>query len=244
MIKRPIFCRTGSKWLMGEDIISYFPPHLIYVEPFFGGGSVFWIKDPSPAEVINDLDKSLIDDYKMIQNAPLTGYNKDLNTITKLKKFYSKSPTTLQDKITKSVVRRCNGFSGIPVKKNYIYREANPYSKLKNIVDYKSRIADAIILNESYEKVIHDYDTDKTLFYLDPPYEDSGKWAYDNFNIDYVKMASILKKIKGKFILSINGSPNINKVFKDFKIIQIDKKSYASISVGSLPRIELLIMNF
>ena len=98
-------------------------------------------------------------------------------------------------------------------------------------------------MNKSYEKVIHDYDTDKTLFYLDPPYENS-KGLYDNYNMDYDKMASILKKLKGKFILSINGSPHINKVFKDFKIIEIDKKSYASQSIGMKPRIELLIMNF
>lgn len=41
MITRPLFCRTGSKWLMSENIVQYFPPHLIYVEPFIGGGSIY-----------------------------------------------------------------------------------------------------------------------------------------------------------------------------------------------------------
>lgn len=243
MIKRPIFCRTGSKWLMSEDIISYFPSHLIYVEPFFGGGSVYWAKEPSPAEVINDLDKILMDDYKMIKKAPLTGYIKDLNTIPKLTKFNGKKHRTLQDKLTSSIILRCNGFSGTYVKNNRIYRDSNPYNKLKNIQDYKNRMSDTIILNKSYEKVIHDYDTDKTLFYLDPPYEDS-KTLYTHSIIDYDKMASILKNIKGKFILSINGSPNINEIFKNFKIIEIEKKSYATANIGLKPRIELLIMNF
>ena len=148
MIKRPIFCRTGSKWLMSKDIISYFPPHLIYVEPFFGGGGVYWYKEPSYTEVINDLDKRLIDEYKMIQKAPLTGYIKDLNKLSKIKTFYSKTPKTIQDKIAKAIISRCNGFSGIYVKNNRIYREANPYSKLKNIEDYKSRMSDTIILNK------------------------------------------------------------------------------------------------
>ena len=240
MIKKPIFCRIGSKWLMTEEIISYFPHHLIYVEPFFGGGSVYWAKEPSPAEVINDLDKILMDDYKMIKKAPLTGYIKDLNTIPKLTKFYIKKHKTMQDKLTSSIILRCNGFSGIYVKKNNrIYKNNNPYNKLKYIEDYKNRMSDTIILNKSYEKVIHDYDTDKTLFYLDPPYEDS-KNLYTHSIIDYDKMANILKNIKGKFILSINGSSNINEIFKNFKIIE----SYAISNIGLNPRIELLIMNF
>lgn len=242
MIERPIFCRTGSKWLMSEDIIKFFPSHLIYVEPFFGGGSIYWNKKPSEIEIINDLDKKLMDEYKMIKNAPLKGYVKNLNNITKLTEFHNKKHNSLQDKITDAIISRCNGFSGTYVK-NKIYREANPYSKIKNISEYKNRMKNTIILNESYEKVIKDYDTIDTLFYLDPPYEDS-KGLYDNYIIDYNEMVNILKKIKGKFILSINGSSYINNLFKNFKIIEIKKKSYASQNVGMKPRIELLIMNF
>lgn len=106
----------------------------------------------------------------MIKHAPLSGYIENLDTVSKLKKFYSKTPMTIQDKLTKSIIARCSGFGGVYVKKtNQIYNEGNPYSKLKNIEAYKKRMAHTIILNESYEKVIHDYDTDETLFYLDPP---------------------------------------------------------------------------
>jgi len=243
MIERPIFCRIGSKRHMSKNITSYFPSHLIYVEPFVGGGGIYWFKAPSPSEVINDLDKVLIDDYKMLKKAPLTGYEENLNTIPKLKKFHAKKHTSLQDKITNSIISRCNGFGGRYVTNNRIYRKSNPHSKTKNIEDYKNRIKNTIIVNESYEKVISDYDTVDTLFYLDPPYEDS-KSVYKHHIIDYEKMVDILKKIKGKFILSINGSPYINKIFKDFKIIEIEKISNVSQNIGMRHRIELLIMNF
>lgn len=239
---RPLFCRIGSKFLMSEEIIKYIPPHLIYVEPFFGGGAIYFNKPISPAEVINDLDTDLMNSYKLIKKAPLTGYRQDLNTFKKLRLFYDKEPHTIQDKITNDLIYYCNGYSG-EVVSNSMYKETNPYNKLKNIKEYKERLANTILLNQNYEKVIKDYDTDETLFYLDPPYEDS-KGLYTHHVMDYVKMVDILKKIKGKFLLSINGSTNINKLFKDFKIIEITKKTHARANIGFKPRIELLIMNF
>ena len=52
---KPLFCRTGMKYPMADDIISHFPEHLIYVEPFVGGGGVYWKKKPSEGEVIMTL---------------------------------------------------------------------------------------------------------------------------------------------------------------------------------------------
>jgi hypothetical protein len=60
-------------------------------------------------------------------------------------------------------------------------------------------------------------------------------------------MNNILKKIKGKFILSINGSPYIRQVFKGFKIIKIELKGSAVGQIGKVggkDRTELLIINF
>lgn len=244
---KPFYCRIGSKYLMAEEIISYFPDHLIYVEPFVGGGGVFWKKEPSPAEVINDLDKGLIDAYKLIKktSSDNSKYRQDLNTIQKLEAFLNKKNVSIEDKITEQIIRRCDGFSVQFIgKNNKVYKPSNPYYKLQNIKDYKIRIKETIIKNEDYKKIIHDYDTDKTLFYLDPPYEES-RTLYKHFDMDYVEMADILKKIKGKFLLSINASPYIRKVFKDFKIIEIKLKTYAPkhAKIGGKKRIELLIMN-
>ena len=245
---KPIYCRIGSKYLMAEDIIIHFPDHLIYVEPFIGGGGVYWKKEPSPAEIINDLDTDLINDYKLIKTVSTdpTKYKQDLDTIQKQEAFLNKKTISKEDKITEQIIRRCNGFGSQYIgKNNRVYKASNPYSKLRNIKDYKSRISKTIIKNEDYKKIIHDYDTDRTLFYLDPPYENS-KGLYEEFSMDFVEMARILKNIKGKFILSINDSPYIRKVFKEFKIIQIKLKTTARkhSNLGGKDRIELLIMNF
>ena len=248
---KPLFCRIGSKTLMADDIISYFPEHSIYVEAFVGGGGVYFKKQPSPIEVINDIDKNLIHAYRVVKRAPidLSLYTKDLNTIPKIKAFLVSNKNTNADKLTKEIIYTCNGFGSNPISrtKNNVYIKSNPYSKLKDIKEYKKRIKNTIIKNTDYKEIIKKYDSKETFFYLDPPYENSEKSKiYNNNVLDYEELAFILKQIKGKFLLSINSSINIIKIFKGFKIrtLQLKTNAHKGQILGGKPRVELLISNF
>jgi hypothetical protein len=50
----------GGKQKLASIILDMMPQHRIYVEPFFGGGAVFFAKPKSPMEVINDTNDRLI----------------------------------------------------------------------------------------------------------------------------------------------------------------------------------------
>ena len=67
---KPFYCRIGTKSKIADALIQMFPVHETYVEPFFGGGAIFWRKDPSRVEVLNDLDSALIEDYNLLRHAP------------------------------------------------------------------------------------------------------------------------------------------------------------------------------
>lgn len=46
----------GGKQQLASKIVSLFPEHKIYCEPFTGGAAVFFAKPQSQAEIINDIN--------------------------------------------------------------------------------------------------------------------------------------------------------------------------------------------
>lgn len=66
-LKTPI-SYYGGKQTLAPKIISLIPPHTLYAEPFVGGAAVFFGKQASNIEVLNDTNGELINFYKVVQN--------------------------------------------------------------------------------------------------------------------------------------------------------------------------------
>lgn len=60
----------GSKWRIADIIIKNIPEHTTYLEPFFGSGAIFFSKDPSRIETINDLDERVYNFFKICRDQP------------------------------------------------------------------------------------------------------------------------------------------------------------------------------
>src|SRR5208282_2797224 len=69
----------GGKYYLASRIVSLMPPHIHYVEPFFGGGAVLLARDPndhrlwlSPhkgvSELANDINGPLMNFWRVIQD--------------------------------------------------------------------------------------------------------------------------------------------------------------------------------
>ena len=67
VLKTPISYYGGKQKLV-TTILPLIPAHKMYVEPFVGGGAIFFSKPPSHIEVINDTNKELINFYHILQN--------------------------------------------------------------------------------------------------------------------------------------------------------------------------------
>ncbi|MDY2614144.1 MAG: DNA adenine methylase, partial [Lachnospiraceae bacterium] len=50
----------GSKCRIADKLVDLIPPHHTYLEPYFGSGAVFFRKQPSDIESINDLDRNVV----------------------------------------------------------------------------------------------------------------------------------------------------------------------------------------
>ena len=60
----------GSKWSMAEWIISFFPKHHSYLEPFFGSGAILFNKPRSNIETVNDLDGNAVNLFEWVRKDP------------------------------------------------------------------------------------------------------------------------------------------------------------------------------
>lgn len=64
---RPALRYYGGKWRIGQWVISHFPAHECYVEPYGGGASVLLQKARSPLEVYNDLDGAAVNFFRVLR---------------------------------------------------------------------------------------------------------------------------------------------------------------------------------
>ena len=58
----------GGKSKLSDTIIKMIPKHQAYCEVFAGAAWVFFRKEPSKYETINDLDSELVTFYRVLQN--------------------------------------------------------------------------------------------------------------------------------------------------------------------------------
>jgi len=241
---RSIIKRVGGKSKLKKFIVSLIPPHKLYIEAFVGGGSVFFEKDPSEYEVINDLDKDISDIYKDMKAVGEQMINKDFS-ISRIKFNRLKNQKTFNSKadlLYRNLYLSLNSFRGdrknFVGEKEIVYRGDSDSGKKYKTTDFKDRLKNVIIKNNDWKTIIKNYDSKDTFFYLDPPYSMAkDNKDYNNNDVTIDELYNTLKNIKGKFLLSYDFNPDIKNKFKGFnkKIVKtqyetkgdkIDKREY------------------
>lgn len=237
--------RVGGKSKLKKRIIDEFPSNyenMIYVEPFIGAGHVYFYKEPSVKEVINDFDKDVVDIFKGMKKYNGEKISNDIKgTYTKkmYKEIIEAKPTNPYNKFLQLLLRYKLSFFG--KGKTFGTNAINPNYGSK----YNDRMRTTTILNKDFKYLIKKYDSHNTLFYLDPPYEINNKGMYTHDNVPIKDVYDAVKNIKGYFILSYNDSKEAKELFKDYTIKKL-KTKYTAGLVGSQTRIitELIIKNF
>ena len=94
-----------------------------------------------------------------------------------------------------------------------------------------------------YEAILERFDGKRTLFYLDPPYFRRKLYNFNFSDEDFSQLEKRLQRLKGKFVLSINDTPEIRKLFSKFRYEPITIAYSAQKQAGRRYR-ELIIRNF
>jgi len=235
-LPKPLIPYFGGKQRVADKIISQFPEHKIYVEPFVGGGSIYWKNTIPEKFVINDLDKDIYKLYKYAKYNPSSIKKCNLNDIDKekwkkLKKKKSKSPCDVI-KLYK------HGFSGSLTgyaKKNRKFN--NPLTE-----EHTKKLRKTLINNKDFRNVALEYDKKGVVQYWDPPYVEGGK-NYATKGVTPEEVCNIAKKIKkAKVFISYDNNKRVKKACKGLKF----KKIKVPYSAGNFrgEKTELLITNF
>ena len=249
---------VGSKRQLKKEIISLFPQHTTYVEPFFGGGSVFFEKEPSKVEVINDYDSNVINFYKILQTNKEELLNKIDNSLISRELFmeYRASNWNELEPIERAyrfiyILKcsfgglfrfnqkgECNSpFAGSPSPK----AKSSLFSKNteKALKDAHKRLQGSIIENGDYKEIVKRYDTKDTLFFFDPPYDTDYSYGV-KFNYD--ELLEVCRGIKGKFVLTLN--EELKDKFNEFNIKNVEVNYSVTCKGGDNKKGEIIIMNF
>ena len=248
---RSIIGRVGGKSKLKDAIIKLIPKHNIYVEAFVGGGAVFFGKEPSAKEVVNDLDPNISHIYSDMKSVGEKMINKDFkptrekfNRFKNQKTFKTKSERLYRNLYLSVTSFRQDrkGYIGEKSEKAPRYDRETNGKKYKN-TDYKDRLKDVTITNKDWKRLINKYDGNDTFFYLDPPYSTaSDNKNYENNDVSIDELYDTLKNIKGKFLLSYDHNKEIKNKFKGFRVRTV-KTKYETMG-GTINKKEYLISNY
>lgn len=245
----------GGKSRLAKTIISKFPAHQCYVEVFAGAANVFFTKESQGTEVINDLDRDLITLYRIVKHHHEELHRQfkySLVSRDEFSRLMQVNPDTLTD-IQRAarylyLQRMCFGgrsrgrtfgtsTTGIP--------RLNLFTLQKLLEEAWIRLAQVMIECLDFRNLIPRYDREHTLFFLDPPYWGIDGYAHNFVKQDFYDLAEVLAGIKGRFLMTINDTPEIRDIFRKFQIEEVKLKYLMSKKEGSRSKVrtELLISN-
>jgi len=253
-----ILCWPGGKrWLVGE-VLARIPPHRVYVEPLFGAGHVFWAKEPSPVEVISDVDGRLMAFYRGL--AGMEGFDCDMAPSVerwrRLRRLYESGvelgPCDYLYLVKYSYA--CKMEHPNPGKLRGCEAARRPRACLVTAVadrwpEYRRRLSNATILTADWREVVERYDSPETFGYLDPPYFDISECPYVACNVHPRQISRWLWGAEGRYIVSYDPHPEVEEAFRGFRVEEVYGKMQLPYGgpMARMPRRrwrQLLIMNY
>ncbi len=247
------FPYVGGKNRLAKKIISLLPEHTTYVEPFAGGAQVFFHKQPSRVEVLNDLNEEIVNFFRVCQShyEELIRCLRFTVASRRLHELLSNTPAQILTDIQRAArffYLQKNSFGGLVVRRNFHYSVgARPNFRPERIpellVKTHQRLQAVQIECLAFQDVIRKYDRPATFFYLDPPYWDRELYKFNLKEEDFVDLEKLLRHVKGKFMLSLNDVPEVRKLFAKFSISDVTLAYSTQKRVGKRYS-EVIIRNF
>lgn len=249
----------GGKTNMLKHILPLIPgDHRIFVEPFFGGGAVYFGKPKSDVEVINDNLDMAVNFYRVLKD-DFPALNKRVQATLHSETSYKESKDILKnpeghDDITRAwafwaQAQLCFShsiFGGFAFAKDKLAR--GTANRVKSFTEeYAERLRYTQIFCRDALDVITRFDSPETFFYFDPPYANSDCGHYKAGRDVFYDLLKLLPKLQGRWLLSSYPCPELDQIRKrpGIRIRDIDKPLAVSGKANAGKRkVECLTWNY
>lgn len=253
------------KWSGGKtDEIKYFekyiPEYSCYIEPFVGGGAVYFYLEPTKA-IISDIHTELIDFYTSIKNGKSqeiynfmvqnknneSDYYKVRNefnvetTLDNAKRFYYLRKTCFRGMMRYNK----SGIFNVPFGR---YKKIN-YNDLLD-EKYHSLLQNTQIFNKDFKYIFENFNDPSNFVFLDPPYDSIfTDYGYCQFGKEeHKELFNYFKTTKNKCLMVIGKTDFITELYKDYIVEEYDKnyrfKLYANRIGNEINTKHLIIKNY
>ncbi|MCB2061629.1 MAG: DNA adenine methylase [Novosphingobium sp.] len=233
---RPVAPYIGGKRALAKRLVALIDgqPHDLYAEPFVGMGGIFFRRTRRPRkEVINDISTDVVNLFRLLQRH----YQQLLDVLkwqvcsrAEFERLVGLDPSRLTDleRAVRFLYLQRTSFGGKVQGQHFGIARTNParfdLTKLVPMLeDVHERLCGVDIERLPYAELIARYDTPGTLFYLDPPYfgceTDYGPGVFSE--ADFERLRALLEGLQGRFIMSINDTPEIRSIFSGFAFEEV-----------------------
>lgn len=256
---KPPITYYGGKQKLVSRILPLIPEHNLYCEPFFGGGAIYFSKDPSAVEVINDTNREIVNFYRQIKDnfiylekmINISLHSRDLHRQATV---VYKNPDMF-DEIKRAwavwVLSAQSFSSKLDGAWGYDRKENSTSLKITNSRDRFTEEIAIRMQNTQIEctdalRIITSRDTPDSFFYLDPPYFNSDCGHYDGYSEDdFRALLTACTKIQGKFLLSSYPSDVLKEFTKNNGWCHVAIEQRVSVNKGyGKKKIEMLTANY
>lgn len=224
----PVIPWLGGKRRLADKLIPLFPEHECYVEVFCGGAALYFLKHPSPTEVLNDINGDLVSLYRVLQNH-LQEFVRQFDFALTSRQLFEwekmTRPETLTDiqRAARFYYLQHIAFGAKCDGQNYGTATTGGAFNICRIEESLTaawlRLGGTNVENLNWQDCMTRYDRGHTFFYCDPPYWQTAGYGVKFDFEEYIKMSDFMKTCKGKVMVSLNDHPDIREAFAGHTII-------------------------
>jgi len=252
------------KWVGGKSnsragIVDLLPADAeCYAEVFAGAAWVLFGKPAHPVEVLNDANGDLINLWRVLKWRPaelLERVHQHLYSREMFLALREQRPDG-SDEMGRAVwlyllIQQSFGADLSRIRSprfgfwNKSPRDLFLNKSLEQFWPAYERLRGVFIEHLDFADLIRRYDQPRTIFYCDPPYLATSGYAEAFSGADHARLATTLRGIAGRFLLTVNDHPALRDLYAGLPIIETtEARALARASEGRVAAPILLIANY